>query len=83
MMKRPFRYTREPSGRYVATAKDVPWLTSTISICSVTGKWHWAVCHEERCGMMADGFTATLNRAKKEANIAGLTVTLTAGVNDA
>lgn len=83
MMEGPFRYTREPSGRYAATAKGVPWLTSTISICGVTGEWHWAVCDEGRGGTMADGFTATLNRAKKEANTAGLTVTLTAGVYDA
>jgi hypothetical protein len=84
-MKGPFRFIREPSGRYVATAKAVPYITSTISISCVTGEWEWAVCHEDvnRGGTMADGFAPTLKRAKEEANIAGLTVTLTAEVNDA
>lgn len=82
-MRGPFRFIREPSGRYVATAKAVPHITSTISICCVTGDWHWAICDEVRMGMMQDGFTRTLKQAKEEANKAGLTVTLTAGVYDA
>lgn len=66
-MKRPFRYAREPSGRYSADHGQLVGITSTISRDRVDG-WHWCICDEVRGGMRADGFAPTLAAAKEAAN---------------
>lgn len=65
-MKTVFRYTREPSSRYVADHAQHAAITSTITR-EVNG-WHWAICDEVRGGMRADGFAQTLAAAKVAAN---------------